>query len=187
MPVVRRLRPRMASRSKPRRPQWKSRIGVLEEEPAEEAQHRIAEIAVERRHGAGRDAAREAVAHHELVAGAQRCDEGIEIGEVVAVVGVAHDDVAAARRVDAAGERRAVAARSGWGRRGRPRRSAIAWLPSVEPLSAMTTSPAMPVRSRKPRALRMQVASVSASLRQGIRMVSSRSAIGESRWVLERL
>ena len=35
---------------------------------------------------------------------------GVEVAEVVAVVGVAHDDVPAARRLDAAHERRAVAA-----------------------------------------------------------------------------
>src|SRR6266699_3825580 len=45
--------------------------------------------------------------------------------------------------------------------------------PSVEPLSATNTSPWIPVRSRKLRPLRTQVATVSASLRHGIRMVSS--------------
>src|SRR5262249_30815162 len=71
---------------------------------------RIAEEAVERRHGAGSDAAPEAVAHHERVALAQAREEGAEVGEVVAVVGVAEDHVAAPRGADAAMERAAVAA-----------------------------------------------------------------------------
>ena len=48
-------------------------------------------------HGARLDAAGEAVAHDEVVAAAQRVDERAEVGEVVAVVGVAHDDEAPAR------------------------------------------------------------------------------------------
>src|SRR4051794_10808603 len=49
----------------------------------------------------------------------------------------------------------------------------MSWEPSVEPLSAMMISPTMPVRSRKAWALPIHRASVSASFRQGIRMVSS--------------
>jgi hypothetical protein len=60
------------------------------------------------RHGAGRDAALEAIAHHQLVAGTQRGNERIEAGEVVAVVGIAHDDVTATCRLNADGKRRAV-------------------------------------------------------------------------------
>ena len=108
------------------------------------------------------------------VAGAQRGDEGIEMGEVVAVVGVAHDDVAAARRLDAGRERRAIAAR---GHVDDARAGGGGDLPGCRRSSRCRRSAlrrAMPVRSRKPRALPMQTASVSASLRQGIRMVSSR-------------
>ena len=47
--------------------------------------------------------------------------------------------------------------------------------PSVLPLSATTTSPAMPALSIAASALRMQVASVSASFRHGITTVSSMS------------
>src|SRR5258708_8596897 len=71
-----------------------------EKEPTDEAQHRIAEVAVQRGHGAATDAALEAVAHHERMPGAQLLDERVEPGEVVAVVGVAHDDVASARGPD---------------------------------------------------------------------------------------
>ena len=65
---------------------------AAEEQPAEPGQHGVAEIPVQRRHGAGRDAALEAVAHDEIVAFPKPLDEGVEAGEVVAVVGVAHDD-----------------------------------------------------------------------------------------------
>ena len=46
-----------------------------EEQPAEEGQGRVADVAVERRHGALLDAAREAVPHHEVGAAPQRGDE----------------------------------------------------------------------------------------------------------------
>ena len=109
MPVVRRSSALMLAALKPRRPQWKSPAFDAEEQPAEKAQHRIAEIAVQRRHGAGLDAAREAIAHDQFGAVAQPRHEGVERGEIIAVVGVAHDDVAAAGRGDAAEQRRAVA------------------------------------------------------------------------------
>src|SRR5260370_10554989 len=50
---------------------------------------------------------------------------------------------------------------------------ASAWEPSVLPLSATTTSPSMPLRARKPRALVMHEARVSASFKHGIKMVNS--------------
>src|SRR5262250_321450 len=62
-----------------------------------------------------------------------------------------------------------------------PSRCASATEPSDEPLSAIKTSPAMPARARNDLAFATQVEIVSASLRQGIRMVSSRGdAIGPS-------
>ena len=45
------------------------------------------------RHRAGLDIAPIARAHHELVAGMELIDEGLELPEVVRAVGVAHDDV----------------------------------------------------------------------------------------------
>jgi len=48
--------------------------------------------------------------------------------------------------------------------------------PSLLPLSAISTSPPMALSARKPWALQMHSAIDSASLRQGIRMVSSHSA-----------
>src|SRR3981189_605880 len=54
-----------------------------------------------------------------------------------------------------------------------PAASATAREPSSEPLSATSTSPAIPARSRKPRALAIQLPTVAASLRQGMRIVSS--------------
>src|SRR5439155_26072346 len=54
-----------------------------------------------------------------------------------------------------------------------PARSASIREPSSEPLSATSTSPSIPAPSRKPRALATQPPTVAASLRQGMRMVSS--------------
>src|ERR1700756_1906171 len=54
-----------------------------------------------------------------------------------------------------------------------PSRSASAADPSDEPLSAISTSPAIPARSRNDFAFATQMEIVSASLRHGIRMVSS--------------
>ena len=45
--------------------------GGAEEKPSDEGEDRVAEIAVQRRHGLLRDAAGEAVAHHEVVAVAE--------------------------------------------------------------------------------------------------------------------
>ena len=145
---------------------------AAEEQPADEREDRIAEIAVKRRHGRLRDPAAKTVSHHDVVAFAKLFDEAVEIGEVVGIVAVAHDDVAAARSADAGDKRRAVAAASTATTRA-PCARAIAWLPSVEPLSAMKTSPLMPVRQRNAFALSMQMPSVSASFRQGIRIESS--------------
>jgi hypothetical protein len=90
----------IASRSNPRSPQWK---------PSDEAEHRVAEIPVQRRHRPRRDTAGEPVAHHQVRALPQFVNERHQVGEVIAVVGVAHDDVLAAGRDDAAHQRVAVA------------------------------------------------------------------------------
>ena len=64
-----------------------------EEQPADARQHRVADAAVQPRHRARLDAAREAVAHHEVVAVAEVLEERTEVLEVVAVVGVGHEHV----------------------------------------------------------------------------------------------
>ena len=56
---------------------------AAEEEPPEERQHRVPEVAVEERHRAFRDAAFEAVAHDEVVALAQLRKERVDLHEVV--------------------------------------------------------------------------------------------------------
>ena len=148
---------------------------AAEEDAADRRQHGVAEVAVQLRHGAGHDAALEAVAHDQLVSRAKLRDEIVKPAEIVAVVGIAHDDVTAARGMDAAAQRAAVAAFGDRHERA-PAASAIACEPSVLPLSAIRISPSTPLRSRYARAFRMQDARVSASLRQGIRMLSSHSA-----------
>ena len=64
---------------------------------------------MERRHRARLDAAGEAVAHDQLGAIFQRIDEGVELAPVVAVVGVGHDQIFAARRAGRGADRRAIA------------------------------------------------------------------------------
>jgi hypothetical protein len=81
----------------------------VEEDTADQCQDGVANPAVGPRHGAGLDSAHEAVAHDEVAAVAQLFDQRRNRREVVAVVGVAHDHEAAARRVDAADQRAAVA------------------------------------------------------------------------------
>ena len=66
---------------------------------------------MQRRHSARQDAAAIAVAHHQLVAGAQLLDVGIQPAEIIAVVAVAHDHVFAVRRTNA-GEKSAAISRS---------------------------------------------------------------------------
>ena len=106
-------------------------------------------------------------------------DEAAEVVEVVAVVGVGHQHVRAAGRLDAAVQRGAVAAPRHVAPPGRPRRAAMSCEPSVDPLSATTTSPSTPRRRAATRcALRMQVASVSASFRQGSTTDNSTTAGG---------
>ena len=69
----------------------------MEEQPADRRQHGIAQVPVHPRHRAGSNATEEAVPHHEVRPFPHFLDERIKPREVVAVVGVAHDDVAAAR------------------------------------------------------------------------------------------
>ena len=57
---------------------------------------------MQRRHGAGRDATFESVAHDKVATVAQLFDERHERGEIVAVIGIPHDDEPPARRRDAA-------------------------------------------------------------------------------------
>ena len=85
------------------------------------------------------DAALEAVAHHELVARAEPLDERRRAREVVAVVGIAHDDVLAAGGVDAAHQGAAVSRGTSTTRA--PCARAMSCEPSVMPLSATITSP----------------------------------------------
>jgi hypothetical protein len=95
------------SRRKPRRPQFAD-LGV-EEQPADEREHRGAEVAVQRWHRAGRYPALEPVAHHQVGALAQLGHVRHQVAEVVAVVGVAHDHVLAPGGENAAHQGIAVA------------------------------------------------------------------------------
>ena len=82
----------------------------LEEQPADEREHRVAQVLVQEGHGTGLDPALEPVAHHQVVAGTHGLDEGAEVVERVAVVGIGHQDVSTARGLDASADGGAVAA-----------------------------------------------------------------------------
>ena len=66
----------------------------LEEEVQRAGEDRVADVAVQPRHGAGLDAVH-AVAHHEVGAVLELLEEARDLAEVVGQVGVGHDDVAA--------------------------------------------------------------------------------------------
>ena len=84
-----------------------------EHEASDPRQDRVAQIPVQERHGTGSDAALEPVAHDHVVALAQLVDERAEVGQVVGVVRVGHDDVPPAGRLDAGHQCAAVAADRG--------------------------------------------------------------------------
>jgi hypothetical protein len=69
--------------------------GAAEKQAADGTENGIADVAVFPRHRAGPDAAEKAVSHHDVVALAKLCNQGGEGAEVLAVIGVAHDDVPA--------------------------------------------------------------------------------------------
>ena len=80
------------------------------EQPSDEAQYRVTQIAVQRRHRTLGDPALKAVAHYEVIAAAQLGDERHQPQEVIAVVAVGHRDEGATAGDDARLQCRAVAA-----------------------------------------------------------------------------
>ena len=97
MPERVELQPKRRLAGKAAQPAMEVADRAAEEEPSDEREHRIAEIAVQRRHRRFRDPAAKAVSHHDVKALAELFDEPVEVGEVVGIVAVAHDDVATAR------------------------------------------------------------------------------------------
>ena len=82
----------------------------VEKQAADEAQHWIAEITMQRRHRSGFDAAFEAIAHDQIRAVAQFFQERLQRIEVVTIVGIAHDNVSPARGGNSGYQGGAVAA-----------------------------------------------------------------------------
>src|SRR5260370_6848781 len=68
---------------------------TAEEQSPDKAQHRVAEVAMQRWHRAWRDPAPEPVAHDQVGAGAQPGQKRHQRREVVAVISIAHDHVPA--------------------------------------------------------------------------------------------
>jgi len=113
-------------------------------------------------------------------AGQQRCPPAHlnPVPERRPFLGITHDAPPAKRSTDDADER-VAAAFSSTGMRRMPAFPAMACEPSVLPLSAMTIWPRRPERWSPSFAFSMQRARVSASFRQGIRMVSSTGSLME--------
>src|SRR5262245_61444724 len=82
----------------------------VEERPADQAQHRIAKIAMQERHRARFDAAAESVTYYEIETFTQLGNKRIEVQKIVAVVTITYDDVAPARSKNSGAQRCAVAA-----------------------------------------------------------------------------
>ena len=96
IPVVTRSILRNAAAEYPRRPQWKSLAGQRKNSRPIGRKDRVADVFVLPRHRAGLDPALEPVPHDEVVPFTELRDERHQVGEVVRVVRVAHDDVLAA-------------------------------------------------------------------------------------------
>ena len=79
-----------------------------EQHPADPGEHRVAEVLVQRRHRAGAMPPLKRLPITSSSPARSRSTNGSRLGEVVAVVGVAHDDVLAAGGLDPAHERAAV-------------------------------------------------------------------------------
>ena len=77
-------------------------------EAANEGQHRVAQVAVQERHGPFFDASFESIAHHQVITLPQFTDKRHEVQKIVTVVRIAHDNVLPFRRPDAAQQRAAV-------------------------------------------------------------------------------
>ena len=108
--------------------------------------HRVTPPAVQERHRSGHyfsSPGRQPASLHEIVTFAQLLDEPRHLEKIVAVVGIAHDDVPAACRRDAAHQRVAVTLGLDWTQARAPVSRAISCEPSVLPLSATITSPAI--------------------------------------------
>ena len=73
--------------------------GAAEEKPPDTGENRVADVTILPHGMAPRtNSAEEAIAHDRVVAPSELLDERGQGREVVAVVGIAHDDVSAARR-----------------------------------------------------------------------------------------
>src|SRR6202041_2341483 len=84
--------------------------GDAEEEAADKTENGVTEILVQRGHGSGFELAAEAVAHNEIVALFEFGEETGELAEVVACIGISHEDVLPACRLDAGKQCRTIAA-----------------------------------------------------------------------------
>src|SRR5271166_2214049 len=80
-----------------------------EEKPADSGKNGIAKVAMQRRHSARLNSSAEAVAHYQVVTRAEFIEKTLNMGEIIAVVGVTHQHESPSCRQDAAHQRVAVA------------------------------------------------------------------------------
>jgi|GEM_PF-2090456 len=62
------------------------------EKSPDKAEHWITQIFVQKGHGAGLNATAKTISHYQLIALAQRINKCIQLGKVIAVIRIAHDD-----------------------------------------------------------------------------------------------
>lgn len=76
---------------------------------ADKRQHRVADIAVQRRHGPFRNTTLETVAHHQLIAFPQLLQKRHQVQKIIAVICIAHDHIFSIGCITAADQRSSVA------------------------------------------------------------------------------
>src|SRR5215831_21339959 len=81
-----------------------------EEQPPTQTEHWVSQIAVEEWHCAGSNSPPKSIAHDEVIPFAEFGHEVLEIQQIIAVIGVAHNHIASSRRQNALPKRRPIPA-----------------------------------------------------------------------------
>src|SRR5271170_1966152 len=83
--------------------------GRRKEAATDEGEGGVAEIAIQQRHCSRPDAPLKPVAHHQFETASKPVEESVQVGEIIRVVGIAHDHEAALGGLNSAYEGGAVA------------------------------------------------------------------------------
>jgi hypothetical protein len=96
------------------KPAMKVAYRALEKQASNSAKHGIAQVAMQGRHRARQDSPAEPVAHHEVESFAKFGEERVHLGEIVSVVGIAHQNKSPVRRRDASLQGAPIPPRLNW-------------------------------------------------------------------------